>query len=242
VTEAGRRRWKAIAVGLGGAALALGLLTWFRHRVDARTLQRRIWNPLYDRLAPLYDALDWVTLGVVHRLRQRTLRYLPPEGSRVLEIGIGGGRLLTEMAHRYRTAGVDLAPGMVRLARRRLTEAGLRSHLAVGHACRLPWAGATFDAVVSTFVFSALPDGEAAMAEMARVVRPEGRVIVVDAGEAADGNPMAHLLSRTWTLVGDTIRNEIPLMRACGLVQVRRDEYGPWNHIHATVGVRPAEV
>lgn len=207
--------------------------------MSKETIQRRFWDPFYDRLAPLYDAIDWLTVGVTHRLRRRALRYLPPEGSRVLEVGFGGGRLQAEMAQRWQTAGVDLAPGMAQLTQGRLNQQGRSSHLAVGSAMALPWADAAFDAVVSTFAFSAFPDAERALDEMTRVTKAGGKVLIVDAGEAADGNRMAHLLARAWEALGDYMRDEVPLMKARGMT-VEREEYGPWGCVHAVTGTRPS--
>lgn len=238
--------WWWLAAGVGSAALAVGLLNWMRRRVDRRTIQRRFWKPVYDRLANLYDAVDWLTGNTTHRLRKPALRYLPPENENknenghVLEIGVGSGKLHVEMASRYRMAGVDLAPGMARLARRRLAARGLHSNLAVGNAHALPWRDRLFDAVVSTFAFSAFPDAGAALDEMVRVVKPGGRVIIVDAGEASNGNVAAHLLAGAWTLLGDYMRDEVPLMEARGLT-VEREEYGPWSSVHVVVGTRPGE-
>jgi hypothetical protein len=55
-------------------------------------IQRRFWNPVYDRLAPLYDAVDWFTGGYTHALRRRALPHLPPPPARVLEVGLGAAR------------------------------------------------------------------------------------------------------------------------------------------------------
>jgi len=228
-----------LAVVLGSAIVAAGLLIWgIRRRVDRRTIQRRFWAPVYDRLARLYDAVDWFTGNMTHRLRRRALRYLPPAGGRVLEIGFGSGKLHTEMARRYRMAGVELAPGMAQLTRRRLAAHGLRSALAVGSVYALPWPGGSFDAVVSTFAFSAFPDAEGALDEMVRVTRPGGQVIIVDAGEASDGNWGAHVLAKAWTALGDYVRDEVPLMEERGL-HVEREEYGPWGCVHVVAGTRP---
>jgi ubiquinone/menaquinone biosynthesis C-methylase UbiE len=206
--------------------------------IDKQTLQRRFWNPVYDRLARLYDAVDWLTGNTTHRLRRPALRYLPPEGSRVLEIGFGSGRLHLELAGRYMMAGTDLAPGMARLTHRRLAARGLDSNLAVGSVDALPWAGGYFDAALSTFAFSAFPDAGRALDEMVRVTRPGGKVVIVDAGEAADRNRMAHLLASVWTALGDYMRDEVPLMEACGLA-VEREEYGPWHCVHVVAGIKP---
>ena len=197
-----------------------------------------LWNRVYDRLAWAYDAVDWFTGNTTHRLRRRALPYLPPPGSCILEVGFGSGRLHLELAAQYEMAGLDRAPGMVRLTRRRLAARGLKSDLCVGSAVALPWRDAHFDAVLSTFAFSAFPDAEAALDEMVRVTRPGGRVVIVDAGEASDGNRFAHLLASAWTALGDYMRDEAPLMEARGLT-VTREEYGPWHCVHVVVGTRP---
>ena len=202
--------------------------------------QRRFWDPVYDRLAGLYDAVDWLTGNTTHRLRRRALAHLPPAGSRVLEIGFGSGRLHLELAGRYALAGTDLAPGMARLAARRLSARGLASHLAVGNARARPWRDRCFDAVLATFALSAVQDVGQALDEMVRVTRPGGKVVIVDAGAARDGNGAARLLARLWEAMGDYMRDEAPLLAARGL-DVRREDYGPWRCIHVTVGTLPGE-
>jgi len=201
--------------------------------------QRGFWDPVYDRLSGLYDAVGWLTGNATHRLRLRALPHLPPENSRVLEIGFGSGRLHRELAGTFCLFGMDLAPGMARLTNRRLEARDLTPHLCVGNAYALPWPDAQFDAVLSTFVFSAVPDAGQALDEMVRVTRPGGKVLIVDAGEAADGNRMAHFFAWLWERFGDYMRDEVPLMEARGLV-VKREEYGPWGSVHVTVGTRPA--
>jgi len=202
-------------------------------------LQRYFWNPVYDRLSWFYDAVDWFTGNTTHRLRRRALHHLPPAGSRVLEIGFGSGKLHLELAEQYDLAGLDRAPGMAHLTQRRLAAHSRESGLCIGSMCALPWPDGHFDAVLSTFAFSAFPDAEGALDEMVRVTRPGGKVVIVDAGEASDGNFMAHLLARTWTVLGDYMRDEIPLMKARDLA-VEREEYGPWRCVHVVVGTRPS--
>ncbi len=201
-------------------------------------LQRDFWNPVYDRLAAFYDAVDWLTGNTTHRLRQPALRYLPPPGSRVLEIGFGTGKLHLQLAGRYKLAGVDLAMGMARLTRRRLAGRGAHSGLCVGNVYALPWPAGCFDAVLSTFAFSAFPDGGRALDEMVRVLKPGGKLIIVDAGEARDGNRMARGLAALWAAFGDYMRDEAPLLAARGLA-VEREDYGPWHCVHVVAGTRP---
>jgi ubiquinone/menaquinone biosynthesis C-methylase UbiE len=207
--------------------------------LPSERLQRRFWDRVYDRLAWGYDAVDWFTGGTTHRLRQIALPHLPPPPARLLEIGYGSGRLHNELAARYAMAGLDRAPGMARLTRRRLETGGRASALCVGDAYALPWPARAFDAVYSTFALSAIPDIERAIDEMVRVTRPGGRVIVVDAGEAMDGNGMARALAALWSAMGDYMRDERPYLDARGL-QVERQDAGPWGSVHVVIGVVPA--
>jgi ubiquinone/menaquinone biosynthesis C-methylase UbiE len=201
-------------------------------------IQRHFWAPVYDRLAGLYDAVDWFTANTTHRLRKRGLHRLPQPGSRLLEIGFGSGRLHLELAERYEMAGLDRAPGMVGLTRRRLAARDRQSNLCIGNAYGLPWPDEHFDAVLSTFAFSAFPDADRALDEMVRVTRPGGKVIIVDAGEASNGNVFARFFAWLWEAFGDYMRDEVPLMEARGLT-VEREEYGPWQCVHVVVGTRP---
>ncbi len=206
--------------------------------MGSERLQRYFWNPVYDKFSLLYDGVDWFTGNTTQRFRLRVWPHLPPAGGRVLEIGLGSGRLHCQLAESFAMSGLDLAPGMVRLTRRRLAARGASSTLCCGNACALPWPDGYFDAVIATFALSAIPDAERAMDEMVRVTCSDGKVILVDAGEAADGNPMAHLLARLWERLGVYIRDESPLMAARGL-SVLREEFGPWGCVHVTVGTAP---
>ncbi len=228
-------RWLGAGLGIALGALAVYVV---RRRIQRETLQRRFWDPFYDNLAPFYDfVVEELTGFTTHRFRRRALRYLPPESTRVLEIGFGNGRLHADLAERYEMSGLDRAAGMVRLTRQRLAQRGLRSDLRQGDITALPWPNATFDAVVSTFAFSAFPDAGAALDEMVRVLGPGGRVIIVDAGDSAHGTWFAWTLARLWELFGDYMRDEVPLLEARGL-KVEREEFGPGGCVHVVVGTK----
>jgi ubiquinone/menaquinone biosynthesis C-methylase UbiE len=69
---------------------------------------------------------------------------------------------------------------MLALARRRATELGRRADLREGDALALPFADAEFDTVVATFTLCAVPDDRAAIAELSRVLRPGGLLLLAD--------------------------------------------------------------
>ncbi|MBW6433852.1 class I SAM-dependent methyltransferase [Actinoplanes hulinensis] len=98
-------------------------------------------------------------------------------GAAVLDVGTGPGRLLHELAARrpdLRLAGADLSPDMAALARR----SGIR--VEVADVARLPWPDDSLDLIVSTLSAHEWPDPEAAAAELFRVLRPGGRIVIHD--------------------------------------------------------------
>ncbi|HET8628915.1 MAG TPA: methyltransferase domain-containing protein [Thermomicrobiales bacterium] len=145
--------------------------------------------------AALY-ASDWARLllgesfhpgGVPLTLRLGALLGLG-SGARVLDVAAGRGTSALALAGRYGCAvvGVDFASGNAREARAAAARAGLadRAHFAVADAERLPFADASFDALVCECAFCTFPDKRAAAREFARVLRPGGRVGLSDLSRA----------------------------------------------------------
>ncbi len=192
---------------------------------------------LYDWLAPIYGP----ALRVIPFWRTYTEAALPwlPDGS-ILEIGPGPGVLLATIARTHPvTVGLDLSPGMLRKTRARLQRQALPVRLARGDIQRIPFAGASFDGVVMTFAFSAVPDGDAAMHEVGRVLRPGGVMVLVDACDPGPENRIAHWLAKAWEQFGDFMRDEAALMRAAGLDVVEQRQFGAFDSIRITVGRKP---
>ncbi|OGO06128.1 MAG: hypothetical protein A2Y73_05810, partial [Chloroflexi bacterium RBG_13_56_8] len=192
-----------------------------------------------------YDAIAWLygpamrAIPIWSAYTRRALSYLPTEGN-ILEIGHGPGLLLEELANRYAlVAGLDLSSGMIQQAKRRLQRANLPVCLAQGDAVAIPYRTDCFDAVVTTFAFSAVPDANSTMREMARVLRPGGVLALVDAGFPSNGNVMGTLLARTWALFGDFMRDEAELMRHAGLRVIERQEFGAFDGMRLVVGKKP---
>ncbi|MGG5811099.1 ArsR/SmtB family transcription factor [Falsiroseomonas sp. CW058] len=114
---------------------------------------------------------------------QALLAAMPPRVGALLDIGTGTGRLLELVADRAgRAIGVDASRDMLALARARIAERGLAHRCAVRQAdmYRLPFGDGAFDVVTLQMVLHYAEDPAAAVAEAARVLHPEGLLLVAD--------------------------------------------------------------
>lgn len=111
---------------------------------------------------------------------------LPPDG-RILELGCGAGWLWRENADRlppgWAVTLSDFSPGMLDEARRGLADAGRPFAFAVLDAQAIPFADATFDAVIANHMLYHVPDKGKALAEIRRVLTPGGRLYAATNGE-----------------------------------------------------------
>jgi len=124
-------------------------------------------------------------------------------GDRVLDVGTGPGYLALAAAKLVApggaAVGIDASPEMIARARARAAQRGSQAEYTVATAESLPFESASFDVVVSRLVFHHLPGDAkvAALREMARVLRPHGRLLIVDfAAGAARGahRILAHVM------------------------------------------------
>lgn len=155
---------------------------------------------MFDRIAHRYDLLNRIlSLGIDQGWRRRTVRALELDaGARVLDVATGTGdlaRLVLEAHPDARVVGLDPSTRMLELARRKVPGAAFD----VGDAERLPYADASFDAACMAFGIRNVPDRGAALAELARVVRPGGRVAILELSEPRAGvlAPLARFHIRT---------------------------------------------
>ena len=190
---------------------------------------------LYNRLAPFY-AQGQALLPVWRRYTETVLPWVSLD-SMILEIGSGPGLLLEQLALGGKAAiGLDLSPGMLAVTQARLRAKAMPVNLINGDAARIPLADGCMDVIVTTFAFSAIPDGVAAMREIARVLRPGGILALVDACVPSSGNSAGIALARLWEIFDDHMRDEAALMRQAGLEVVARREFGAFDSIRLVVG------
>jgi len=149
---------------------------------------------MFDRIAARYDTMNRVlSLGLDRGWRRRTVRALQlGEQPRVLDLATGTGDLAIDIAVMHpgaRVIGLDPSPRMLAVAQAKLARRGLtdRVTLVRGDAQALPYASCELDAATIAFGIRNVPDRPAALAEMARVVRPGGRICVLELGEPGGG-------------------------------------------------------
>ena len=132
----------------------------------------------YARWAPVYDL---VFGALFDRGRRAAIAAAEQVGGRILEVGVGTGISLPGYSSHNRIVGIDLSEAMLRKAQRRVANLSLTNVeiLEVMDAEHLSFPDASFDVVVANHVISTVPNPEAALDECARMLRPEGEMILL---------------------------------------------------------------
>jgi SAM-dependent methyltransferase len=122
-------------------------------------------------------AYDEISRGILDAIEHCTNRLAPPAGARVLDVATGTGWAARRLAARgFQVTGVDFAPDMLGAANDLAKARNLDIAFELGDAEALPFADASFDAVISSFGIMFVQRPEDAAAELARVCRPGGRI------------------------------------------------------------------
>ncbi|HEV2809117.1 MAG TPA: class I SAM-dependent methyltransferase [Acidimicrobiales bacterium] len=139
--------------------------------------------------------------GEIGRRRQALLEHAV---GRVLDVGVGTGESFKHTPATVRElVGLDPDPAMLRQAQRRLEEAHVPAWLVQSESERLPFASASFDTVVACLVLCTVTDVASTVAELHRVLRPGGRLLVMEHVRASD-EALAEwqdLVDRPWSWV-----------------------------------------
>jgi demethylmenaquinone methyltransferase/2-methoxy-6-polyprenyl-1,4-benzoquinol methylase len=134
---------------------------------------------MFDRIAPVYDAMNRVmTAGLDLRWRRLAAAAAVRPGDRVLDAACGTGdlALADRRAGAAAVTGVDFSPRMLERARRKAPDL----HWVEGDLLALPFAAGSFDAATVGFGVRNVSDLERALAELRRVLRPGGRVAILE--------------------------------------------------------------
>lgn len=141
---------------------------------------------MFDRIAGVYDLMNSaMTAGLHHQWRERAVdRAEVGPGSDALDVCCGTGDLALALRRRIgpdgRVVGCDFSEPMLELARRKSGEEGLPVEFGWADALDLPYGEASFDAVTIGFGARNLADLPRGLSEMARVLRPRGRLVILE--------------------------------------------------------------
>ncbi|MCC5986699.1 MAG: class I SAM-dependent methyltransferase [Pararhodobacter sp.] len=169
----------------------------------------------YRRWAPIYDS----TFGRITQMgRRRAVEAVNAGQGRVLEVGIGTGLSLSRYAPHLEVTGIDYSDDMLARARRRVQAEGLAHvrELRQMDARVLDFPDGHFDTVVAMYLVSVVPEPERVMAEIARVCKPGGQVIIVN-HFAREKGPMAWI-ERAFSPLADRLgwHPDFPRRRVMG--------------------------
>jgi ubiquinone/menaquinone biosynthesis C-methylase UbiE len=126
---------------------------------------------------------------------------------------------------------------MIGIAERNLSKRDRHISFQQADVNHLPFQSGVFDTIVNTMAFTGYPDGNAAMAEMNRVLRDGGKLVMVDVNYPRDGNRMGVQLARLSMKLGDILRDMDPIFRHGGFEYVDR-EIGGWGSVHLYVATK----
>jgi ubiquinone/menaquinone biosynthesis C-methylase UbiE len=194
----------------------------------------------YDRFARWYDWLEGIlNLLGLSRLRRVLLRRA---SGKVLEVAVGTGKNLIYYPRDRRIIALDLSREMLKVARNRAARLSMPVSFLVADAETLPFPDNSFDTVVSSLSTCTFPNPVAALEEMARVCRPEGKVLLLEHGRSdrerlalwqdRHADQFAKPLGCHWN------REPLKLTKDAGLklVRSRRSFFGIFHRIEAEPG------
>ena len=195
--------------------------------------QKRVWDksaPSYDKQIAFFEKI-WFGGG---------REWLGARAQdQVLEVAIGTGRNLPHYPADVTLTAIELSTAMLAIARQRAADLGRGVDFREGDAERLPFDNASFDTVVCAFSLCTIPSPAAALGEMRRVLRPGGRLLLVD----HIGSSWPPICALQWLVERPTIhsagehftRRQLPLVKAAGfqVVESERLKAGSVERIHA---------
>jgi ubiquinone/menaquinone biosynthesis C-methylase UbiE len=162
----------------------------------------------------------------------------------VLEVAIGTGRNLPYYPEEVRLTGVEFSPAMLELAHRRADELGREVDLRLGDAQALDLPDNSFDTVVCTLSLCAIPDERRAIEEMKRVLRPGGRLLLLDhvAGQPRWVRAIQWLLElATGPLQGEYLRRRPLLLVQAHGFEVERHQRSKLGIVERLSARKPAD-
>jgi ubiquinone/menaquinone biosynthesis C-methylase UbiE len=200
-----------------------------------------------------YDVLvGWMTLGQEAALRQMTVELAQVKpGDQVLDVGCGTGSLTIAAKKAAGPAGevhgIDPAPQMIELARRKAVRAGAEVNFQVGLIEDIPYPEGKFDLVLSSLMLHHLPDDlkRKGFSEVHRVLKPGGRFVAVDFDPPT--RPPARWLAALFFghgMLQSNLRTLEAMLQSAGFIETQtgKTRYGLLAFLQGTASKNPATV
>lgn len=215
-------------------------MTTETHEHDEKALAHR--RKAWAKMAPKYDKqiglFERRVFGGDHRAWACS-----KAAGQTLEVAIGTGLNLPHYPAGVSLTGIDLSPEMLAIAKERVDEHGVEVELQEADAQALPFPSDRFDTVVCTYSLCNIPDEAQAVAEMKRVLKPAGRLILVDHIRSASkpvywGQKLVELFSVR--MDGDHMtRRPLEQVKAEGFEVVERERHGFGAMVERLVAAKP---
>ena len=203
--------------------------------------EAQITKARYNRIAWFYDRMESLPEIFFSSWRRRLLARAK---GKILEVGVGTGKNFKYYPHGADVTGIDIADRMITIARRNAKEFGLSFRIEEGDAEQLARPDNSFDTVVATFVFCSVPDPLKGLRELRRVVKPDGRVLLLEhvrIDMPVVGRLMDLMNPLVVGIVGANInRRTVENVRAAGFAIEEIEDLGPMKMVKMMIA-RPDE-
>lgn len=162
-------------------------------------------NKEYNWMAKGYD-----TFMFIFPVWKRWIKNIIPhiKGNKILEVSFGSGYLMTKYAtEKKEIYGIDYNKKMLDITKNKMRRLNIEAHLSLGNVEKLPFPDNTFDTIINTMAFTGYHNGEKAMNELKRVLKKDGRLLLVDFDYPENRNLFGYLIVRLWEKFGDIIKD-----------------------------------
>lgn len=192
----------------------------------------KAWPSFYDGITQLFSLGQW------ERWQNRIFDDIT--GKKILEVGVGPGKLLLRLAKKgFSVTGLELHGGMAYEARKKVKQAGFDIDILQQSIYKMPFKDELFDCIVMTFVLAEIVHLDKAIAEMNRVLKKGGKVIVIAGGMPLDRNFVARFLFKLLRPITtlQLERDNKTHFESHGF-EANREDFGPFSIIHKIVAVK----